>query len=214
MLDVYPMLLKPYFQSYLWGGNRLGREFGKANATSPTTESWELVGRENEKSTMVNGPLAGKALLDLRQIDALAYRGTHCQQERFLLLLKTIDAERDLSIQVHPSEETVVMDVGEQGKAKIQQNSDTTFRIYNYLRRNACWKMRQLHLQRAKTVIDYTLVIQTERKVNNGAGLDGFSISEMYPSVIFGRIGSIFGRVSLFAAAPGVFSSEGHRKSA
>ena len=191
------MLLNPYFQSYLWGGNRLGREFGKANATSPTAESRELVGRENEKSTIINGLLAGKTLEDLRELDAEWYWGTQCQMDRFPLLVKLIDAERDLSIQVHPSEDSAMMDVGEQGKAKIQQNSDTTFRICGYLRRDACGKMRQLHLQRAKTVINYTTVIQTERKVNNAAGLDGFSMSEMYPAVIFGCMGSIFGRVSI-----------------
>jgi mannose-6-phosphate isomerase len=242
------MPLKPCYKDYLWGGSRLAREFGKEDAPIPTAESWELVCREDVKSTIAEGVLAGKTLEDLRQIDALSYWGTHCQQERFPLLVKLIDAEHDLSIQVHPSEETAMMDVGEQGKAEmwyvvdcvphayiyygfsrqideeefvrrvndgsicdvlnkvpvergdvfyilpgvihaigsgiviaeIQQNSDTTFRIYDYLRRDAHGNERPLHLQRAKTVIDYTPVIPTECKINSGAKFDGFSMSEMF----------------------------------
>lgn len=248
MIELYPMLLKPCYKDYLWGGSRLHREFGKEDAPVTTAESWELVSREDAKSAIANGTLAGKTLEDLRQIDSLAYWGTHCQQERFPLLVKLIDAEHDLSIQVHPSEDTAMMDVGEQGKAEmwyvvdcvphayiyygfsqqideeefisrvndgsicevlnkvpvergdvfyilpgvihaigsgiviaeIQQNSDTTFRIYDYLRRDARGNERPLHLQRAKTVIDYTPVIPSECKFNSGAKFDGFSMAEMF----------------------------------
>ena len=253
MIEIYPMLLKPYFKDYLWGGNRLSREFGKTEAPTPTAESWELVSREKEKSTIANGLLSGKTLEDLRGLDAVRYWGTQCQVDRFPLLVKLIDAERDLSIQVHPSEDTAMMDVGEQGKAEmwyivdclphafiyygfsrridedeliarvedgsicevlnkvpvergdvfyilpgiihaigsgiviaeIQQNSDTTFRIYDYLRRDASGEMRQLHLQRAKTVIDYTPVIPTECKVNSSAKFDGYSMAEMFSCQFF-----------------------------
>lgn len=248
MIELYPMLLKPCYKNYLWGGSRLKGEFGKLDAPTPTAESWELVSREDEKSTIANGPLKGKTLEDLRQIDTLAYWGTHCQQERFPLLIKLIDAKHDLSIQVHPSEESALMDVGEQGKAEmwyvvdcvphahiyyglsrqideeefvarvndgsiceilnqvpvergdvfyilpgvihaigsgiviaeIQQNSDTTFRIYDYLRRDTQGNERPLHLQRAKSVIDYKPIVPTECKFNSGAKFDGFSMSEMF----------------------------------
>ena len=253
MIEIYPMLLKPCYKDYLWGGNRLSREFGKEYAPTPTAESWELVNREKEKSTIANGLLEGKTLEDLRELDAERYWGTQCRKDRFPLLVKLIDAERDLSIQVHPSEDTAMMDVGEQGKAEmwyivdcvphasiyygfsrqidedelitrvedgsicevlnkvpvergdvfyilpgiihaigsgiviaeIQQNSDTTFRIYDYLRRDANGKMRQLHLQRAKTVIDYTPVIPTECKVNSGAKFEGYSMAEMFSCQYF-----------------------------
>lgn len=248
MIELYPMLLKPCYKDYLWGGSRLAREFGKEDAPFPTAESWELVCRGDAKSTIANGFLAGKTLEDLRQIDKQSCWGTDCQQDRFPLLVKLIDAEHDLSIQVHPSEETAMMDVGEQGKAEmwyvvdciphayiyygfsrqideeefisrvndgsicdvlnkvpvergdvfyilpgvihaigsgiviaeIQQNSDTTFRIYDYLRRDAHGNERPLHLQRAKAVINYTPVIPTECKINSGAKFDGFSMSEMF----------------------------------
>lgn len=248
MIEIYPMLLKPCYKDYLWGGSRLCREFGKEDAPTPTAESWELVSRESDKSTIANGSLAGKTLEDLKQLDADQFWGTQCQKDHFPLLVKLIDAKRDLSIQVHPSEDAAQMDVGEQGKAEmwyvvdclphayiyygfsrqidedefirrvddgticdvlnkvpvergdvfyilpgvihaigsgiviaeIQQNSDTTFRIYDYLRQDARGNMRPLHLQRAKSVIDYTPVIPTECKVNSGAKFDGYSMAQMF----------------------------------
>ncbi|PKM39594.1 MAG: mannose-6-phosphate isomerase [Firmicutes bacterium HGW-Firmicutes-9] len=248
MIEIYPMLLKPCYKDYLWGGSRLCNEFGKEDAPTPTAESWELVNRNDDKSTITNGSLAGKTLEDLRQLDADRFWGTQCPKDRFPLLVKLIDAESDLSIQVHPSEDTAQMDAGEQGKAEmwyvvdclphayiyygfsrkidenefiqrvndgtifdvlnkvpvergdvfyilpgvihaicsgiviaeIQQNSDTTFRIYDYLRQNMRGEMRPLHLQRAKSVIDYTPIIPTNCKVNSGALFDGFSMAEMF----------------------------------
>jgi len=247
------MLLKPCYKDYLWGGSRLQREFGKDDAPTPTAESWELVSRDDAESAIALGPLSGKTLEDLRKIDCMQYWGTHCRQERFPLLVKLIDAASDLSIQVHPSDETAMMDVGEQGKAEmwyvvdcvphayiyygfskkideeefvrrindgsicevlnkvpvergdvfyilpglihaigsgiviaeIQQNSDTTFRIYDYLRRDAHGNERPLHLQRAKTVIDYMPVVPTECKINSGAKFDGFSMAEMFSCQYF-----------------------------
>lgn len=248
MLELYPLLLKPYYRDYMWGGSRLRKEFGKDDGPTPTAESWELVSREDAQSVAQNGPLAGKTLEDLRLIDAAQYWGTDCQDEIFPLLVKLIDAKHDLSIQVHPSEQSALAQFGEQEKAEmwyvvdclpqsyiyygfstrideaeliervnqgsicdvlnkvpvergdvfyilpgtihaigsgiviaeIQQNSDTTFRIYDYLRQDACGEMRPLHLQRAKTVIDYTPVIPTECKMNSSAMFDGFSMTKMF----------------------------------
>lgn len=253
MIEMYPMLLKPCYKQYLWGGSRLSTEFGKEDAPTPTAESWELVNRESEKSTIVNGSLAGKTLEDLKQLDAEQFWGTQCDKDRFPLLVKFIDAERDLSIQVHPSEETAIRDFGEQSKAEmwyvvdclphsyiyygfscqideeefvsrvndgsinevinqvpvergdvfyilpgmihaigsgiviaeIQQNSDTTFRVYDYLRRDAQGNRRPLHLERAKAVIDFTPVVPTECKINSGAKFSGFSMAEMFSCKYF-----------------------------
>jgi len=69
--------------------------------------------------------------------------------------------------------------------AEIQQNSDTTFRIYDYLRKDTDGKERPLHLQRARTVIDYTPIVPTECKINSGAKFDGFSMSEMFSCQYF-----------------------------
>lgn len=253
MFEIYPFLLKPCYKDYLWGGSRLRKEFGKEDGPTPTAESWELVSREDAKSVILNGSLTGQTLEDLKRLDAEQFWGTDCQKEIFPLLVKLIDAKRDLSIQVHPSEQSANAQFGEQGKAEmwyvvdclphsfiyygfseqideneliervndgsicdvlnkvkvergdvfyilpglihaigngilmaeIQQNSDTTFRIYDYLRLDAHGETRALHLQRAKTVIDYTPVIPTECKVNSGARFDGFSMAKMFSCEYF-----------------------------
>ncbi|MEN6634634.1 MAG: type I phosphomannose isomerase catalytic subunit [Clostridiaceae bacterium] len=253
MVELYPILLKPYYRDYLWGGCRLRKEFGKSDGPNPTAESWELVCRQDAQSIVQNGSLIDRTLHDLRQIDADLFWGMDCEKDTFPILVKLIDAKRDLSIQVHPSEETALSQFGEQGKAEmwyvvdclphsyiyygfseqidedelirrvhdgsicdvlnnvfvergdvfyilpgmihaigsgivmaeIQQNSDTTFRIYDYLRLDASGEMRPLHLQRAKTVIDYTPVIPTECRVNSGAVFDGYTMTKMFSCEYF-----------------------------
>ena len=67
------------------------REFGKEDAPTPTAESWELVSRNNDKSTIANGALAGRTLEDLRELDADQFWGTQCQKDHFPLLVKLIE---------------------------------------------------------------------------------------------------------------------------
>ena len=64
--------------------------------------------------------------------------------------------------------------------AEIQQNFDATFRIEDWLRLDANGEMRQLHLQRAKTVIDYTPVILTAYMANSTAVFDGYRMKELF----------------------------------
>ena len=173
---------------------------------------------------MESGPLAGMTPDRLAALDRDAFWGTRCAGMRdFPLLVKLIDARRDLSIQVHPSDETALRDRGEAGKAEmwyivdcdegaaiycgfaervapeelrrraedgticqvlnrvpvkkgdtffilpgtihaicagiliaeIQQNSNTTVRVYDYQRRGADGQLRPLHLERAAAVLDY-----------------------------------------------------------
>lgn len=205
----------------IWGGERLAREYGKGEAGEKIAESWELTSRTDGVNTIVGGSFDGTLLSD--------YLATHkdavCKGwdgERFPLLIKLIDAEADLSIQVHPDDEYAALHTTDLGKtemwyivdatpdariiyglkkkysadevraaiangtleelmnyvpvkkgetyfipsgmvhaickgiliAEIQQNSNITYRVYDYNRRGADGKLRELHVDDALAVID------------------------------------------------------------
>ena len=69
--------------------------------------------------------------------------------------------------------------------AEIQQNSNTTFRVYDYLRKGIDGKLRQLHLERAAKVMDYTPVLPEECKVNSTTTFPEFTMSEMFSCKYF-----------------------------
>lgn len=64
--------------------------------------------------------------------------------------------------------------------AEIQQNSNTTFRVYDYQRRGADGKLRPLHLERAAKVLDYEPIVPAECKANSCMVFPGFTMAEMF----------------------------------
>ena len=113
---MYPLRFKPVFQRYLWGGHRLATVLNKPIGDQPAAESWELVDHRDGQSVVANGPLSGKTLHQLvveYDIDLVGEKvwksisALHLPtdlQLRFPLLFKFLDANRDLSIQVHPDD--------------------------------------------------------------------------------------------------------------
>lgn len=216
-----PLRLKPCLRSYLWGGTRLREEYHKTGA-GIIAESWELSVRADGPTLIGSGAHCGESLADILCADPVGMAGTRCGIAPFPLLIKLIDAQKDLSVQVHPSDASACREKGEQGKtemwyvidcepestlflgfsravtpdelrqraqdgticevlnrvsvcpgdvffvrpgtvhaigagilvAEIQQNSDTTFRVYDYNRLGADGKPRQLHLERAIEVMN------------------------------------------------------------
>ena len=69
--------------------------------------------------------------------------------------------------------------------AEIQQNSNTTFRLYDYQRRGADGKLRPLHLERAAEVVCCEPSIPSEARSNNSIYLNGLSLSEMFSCPYF-----------------------------
>lgn len=103
--DREPLRLAPAFKDYLWGGQRLRREYGKQTDMNPLAESWELSCHEAGLSVIENGPHAGKTLRDyLREHPTHMSKDASADTE-FPLLIKLIDAEQMLSVQVHPDDE-------------------------------------------------------------------------------------------------------------
>ena len=99
-----PLLLSPAFKDYIWGGNRLKRDWGKRTDMTPLAESWELSCHEAGPSVIAGGAYAGRTLgeyLTEHPQDA----GTKAQNAgAFPLLIKLIDAAGPLSVQVHPDD--------------------------------------------------------------------------------------------------------------
>src|SRR5258708_23742417 len=101
---LYPLTFKPIFKERVWGGRNLERLYQTALPPGvPIGESWEISDRPGDASVIANGPLAGKDLRWLMENHAGELLGpAHGDAERFPLLVKILDAQEKLSLQVHP----------------------------------------------------------------------------------------------------------------
>lgn len=236
MTELYPLKFKPIFKDKIWGGQKIKTVLGKDFTPLPNCgETWEISGVEGNISEVAEGALAGKNLKELIG----AYRGTLVGEQvyqkfgdEFPLLVKFIDANADLSIQVHPDDALAekrhnsfgktemwyifqadehsrlvsgfnqpmsrekyleyfqdgrLMEILNQeevqaddvfflpagrvhtiGKglllAEIQQTSDITYRIYDFDRKDAQGKTRELHVEEALDAIDYKYYDQYKTK--------------------------------------------------
>ncbi len=215
--------LIPACKDYIWGGQRLKTDFGIQSGLNPLSEAWVLSCHPDGPSVLADGPDRGmtlRAWLDKAGKEAL---GTACEAfEDFPMLIKLIDAKKDLSIQVHPSDAYALEHEGQYGKtemwvvldaepgaslyygfdrevsleefssrvsdgtltevlrkvpvkpgdvffipsgtlhaigaglviAEIQQNSNVTYRVFDYGRLGADGKPRALHVEKALAVTD------------------------------------------------------------
>ncbi|MDR0916694.1 MAG: class I mannose-6-phosphate isomerase [Oscillospiraceae bacterium] len=91
----YPLKLAPVFKDAIWGGARLKRDFGANTDLPRIAESWVLSDRASSENIVLNGELAGYSLPD-----ALREFG----EPELPLLVKLIDAQEPLSVQVHPDD--------------------------------------------------------------------------------------------------------------
>ena len=227
MTNLYPLLFTPVLKDYIWGGRNLGK-LGRKLPDGIIAESWEIAGHPDGTTAVANGIYAGKLLTDLQAELGLDLIGTNCAwaQERgkFPLLIKLLDANRPLSVQVHPKDDYALAHEGnELGKtemwvvlhaepganvqlgvtagttpenfragiengnlephlhyipvktgdhicvpagslhaimdglliAEIQQNSNTTYRVYDWNRLGNDGKPRPLHVDKALDVINF-----------------------------------------------------------
>ena len=106
--ELYPLKFKTIFKEKLWGGNKiktvLGKDFGDL---SNCGETWEISGVEGNISVVADGALAGHSLVALIDSYKDKLLGKTVYQKygnQFPLLIKFIDANADLSIQVHPND--------------------------------------------------------------------------------------------------------------
>ena len=222
-----PFLLRPAAKDYLWGGSRLNDDFAKGIEMFPLAETWECSTHPDGISTVASGENDGRSLaLVLREHPE--YLGTHSLavtggKAELPILIKFIDAKKDLSVQVHPDDayakenengaqgKTEMWYVLQAGKgaeiiygfnqdigvehirkairngtidrylnhvpvhkgdlfvieagtihaigagvlaAEIQQNSNLTYRLYDYGRVDKDGKPRELHMDKAMDVVN------------------------------------------------------------
>lgn len=99
-----PFLLKPAAKDYLWGGNRLNDDFSKDIPMEPLAETWECSTHPDGISRVASGDMKGMLLTEVLHIHP-EYLGTHPKTKGELpILIKFIDAKKDLSVQVHPDD--------------------------------------------------------------------------------------------------------------
>lgn len=215
-----PLFLKPVFKERIWGGTTLKREFGYDLPSEQTGECWAISAHPNGPSVIENGPYAGMTLDKLWKEQPGLFGNP--KEAVFPLLTKILDANKDLSVQVHPDDAyAMANENGELGKTECwyvidckenahiiyghnaktkeelirqineekwnellrkvdikpgdffyvpsgtihalcegtlvletQQSSDTTYRVYDYDRRDANGNLRELHLEKAIDVIN------------------------------------------------------------
>lgn len=225
-MNLYPLKFKPIYKQKIWGGDKLKQVFGRQLPDNNIGESWEVAAHPNGTSHIINGIYQGESLISLIEKSPIEILGnkTSCnKQKRFPLLIKILDANDKLSVQVHPDDNYAQKFEGEPGKtemwyiiqaepgaklvyglkpdttrndfsnavnngklasclnevevvagdiiympsgtihaieegillAEIQQNSDTTYRVYDWDRVGNDGKRRPLHIKQALDVIKF-----------------------------------------------------------
>lgn len=108
MNNLYPLKFTPIYMDKIWGGQKIKTELGKDFGDLPNCgESWEISGVPGNVSVVSNGFLAGNELEELIEIYMGDLVGDHVYEKfgvEFPLLIKFIDANDDLSVQVHPDD--------------------------------------------------------------------------------------------------------------
>lgn len=101
-----PLTFDPLIKRIRWGGRRLGTVLGKPiGAATDAAESWELSDYQDDQSLVATGPYAGWTLNRLVRETGADLLGVHADCEQFPLLIKFLDANDRLSVQVHPNDE-------------------------------------------------------------------------------------------------------------
>ncbi|MCD4831811.1 MAG: class I mannose-6-phosphate isomerase [Anaerohalosphaeraceae bacterium] len=103
-MQLYPLKFQPVYKERIWGGQKLAKAFGKDIPQGQKIgESWELADLAEGKSMVKAGPLAGQTIAEIiERFGSKAVMGIENYSPPFPLLIKILDAEDVLSVQVHP----------------------------------------------------------------------------------------------------------------
>ena len=120
---LYPIKFKTIFKDKIWGGEKIKTYLGKDFAPLPNCgETWEISGVKSDVSIVANGPLTGTSLAELladKKGKLIGEKNYERFGNEFPLLIKFIDANEDLSIQVHPNDELAEKRHGSKGKTEM-----------------------------------------------------------------------------------------------
>ena len=146
-MKIHPLKFHPILKERLWGGTKLKEVLNKPIKSDITGESWELSAVPSDVSIVLNGALSGTSLQELIDKEPEKLMGKSVFErfgKNFPILIKFIDAQQDLSIQLHPNDELAkerhnsfgktemwyVMDVAENANLIVGFNRDSTKEEY------------------------------------------------------------------------------------
>lgn len=116
-MKMYPLKFEPIFKERIWGGRDLKTIFAKNLPENVKIgESWELADVGEDKSVIANGQLAGMNIAEAMKKYTTEIFGAGIYKPPFPLLIKILDAQDDLSVQVHPDARTCL----KMGKGKLK----------------------------------------------------------------------------------------------
>lgn len=121
-MQFYPLTFNPIFKDRIWGGTKLKTVFNKQILSEKTGESWEISTVPNDVSIINNGFFKDKNLNELISEYPNEILGTTVYKQfgkQFPLLFKFLDAQQDLSIQVHPNDELAAKRHNSFGKTEM-----------------------------------------------------------------------------------------------
>ena len=122
-MELYPLKFKTIFKDKIWGGQKIKTVLGKDFSPLPNCgETWELSGVQGNISEVANGELSGRLLTEVIAASGTSLLGSRILKEygeEFPLLIKFIDANDDLSIQVHPDNELAQKRHASKGKTEM-----------------------------------------------------------------------------------------------
>jgi len=146
-MTLYPLKFKPISKYRIWGGKKLNTLLNKEFEGEMIGESWEISDVEGDKTLVSDGIFKGKTLQDLAKQfkgDLLGNKVYDTFGDNFPLLIKFIDAEKPLSIQVHPHDDVAkdrhnsfgknemwyIMDADEDAEIIVGFNQKITQEVY------------------------------------------------------------------------------------
>ena len=110
--------LQPSGKDYLWGGTRLRDEYGKKIDLTPLAETWECSVHPDGLSLIANGVFKGQTLSAVLKLHP-EYLGAKVKNGVLPVLVKFIDAKKDLSVQVHPDDKYAKEKENDNGKTEM-----------------------------------------------------------------------------------------------
>lgn len=119
---LYPLKFKPVFKDKIWGGQKIRSTLGLDFSPQPNCgEAWVLSGVAGCQTVVANGFLAGNELNEILEIymdELVGEKVFEKYRDEFPILVKFIDSNDYLSIQVHPDD--VLAARRNQGKGKAE----------------------------------------------------------------------------------------------
>src|SRR5215216_2821273 len=116
---LYQLTFEAVFKDYPWGGRNLETLLGRTIPDGIVAESWDIAAHPNGSSPIAAGALRGATLQEAMAtwgVDLVGSRNAaDLAQGRFPLLIKILDANRWLSVQVHPADGYAQVHEGESG---------------------------------------------------------------------------------------------------